>query len=189
MRQMVEIVKRKLSQQEAEFLVAEIQQTPYIVGYSVREWLAADRILVAEDDRSLMGVCFSYDFSPNWTKIAVLFVREEFRGRGIGKRLFYQAVREVAATEKNAYTISANPIVIEMMEDLGFSLFSSLLRLPENCQSDALLFYRHSLQWLLNLYRIRELLRKTIVYRSQPPFIFGVINYEDSFAISKRHLS
>ncbi|NER36788.1 MAG: GNAT family N-acetyltransferase [Oscillatoria sp. SIO1A7] len=182
---MVEIVKRKLSQQEAELLVAEIQQTPYIVGYSVREWLAADRILVAEGgDRSLMGVCFSYDFSPNWTKIAVLFVRDQFRGRGIGKRLFYRAVREIAARKKNAYTISANPIVIEMMEQLGFSLFGSLLRLPENCQSDALLFYRHSLQWLLNPYRIRELLRKTIVYRSQPPFIFGVYYSGKQSAIS-----
>ncbi|MGL4499110.1 MAG: GNAT family N-acetyltransferase, partial [Planktothrix sp.] len=78
---MVKIIERNVTPDEAELLVKEIQGTPYIVGYSRKEWLQAENIRIAEDDNGhLMGVSLNSDFGQNWTKIAVLYVREDYRG-------------------------------------------------------------------------------------------------------------
>ncbi|MGL4502064.1 MAG: GNAT family N-acetyltransferase, partial [Planktothrix sp.] len=78
---MVKIIQRTVTPDEAELLVKEIQGTAYIVGYSRQEWLQAENIRIAEDDNGhLMGVSLNSDFGQNWTKIAVLYVREDYRG-------------------------------------------------------------------------------------------------------------
>jgi hypothetical protein len=59
---------------------------PNIMGYSLREWISAENIMVAEnEDGNIAGVYLSYDFHQNWNKIAALFIFEGFRGTGIGK--------------------------------------------------------------------------------------------------------
>lgn len=173
---MFQIIKRKLTEAEARLVVKEIKSTPYIVGYSFQEWMTAENILVAEDEASnLLGVCLNYDFDKDWYKIAALFVLEEYRGRGIGKALFYKSVRDGLERQKNVYTITANLMVIKMMKDLDFCLFKSLFALPDNYKNHQLYFYLHHLRWIMNLYRIREIIRKKIIYQSSESFVSGIL--------------
>lgn len=168
---MSKIIQRKVTPDEADLLVKEIQQTPYIVGYSRQEWLQWSNIRVAEDENGhLIGVSLNTDFGQNWTKISVLYVREEFRGQGIGKRLFYAAFEDAIARGRNVYTISANPIVILMINELGFSTFSSLLSFPAAHRNQSGIIYWHTLKWLANLYRVKELIRKHYVFQLKEQF-------------------
>lgn len=172
---MVNIIKRKIKKCESELVVEKIKSTPDIIGYSSRELISADHIMVAENDEGkILGVCLNYNFHNEWSKIAALFVIEEFRGQGIGKSLFYTSCRDAIARRKNIYTISANPIVIKMMKDLNFETCKNLLRLSQAYRKYQLVFYCHSIQWLVNLYRIKEIIRKRIVYNSKKKFVFGL---------------
>jgi GNAT superfamily N-acetyltransferase len=172
---MVKIIQRKLTADEADLLVKEIQGTPYIVGYTFKEWMDAENIRVAEDEKGyLMGVSLNTEFGKTWTKIAVLYVREEFRGQGIGKRLFYAAVEEAIDQGRNLYTISANPIVINMIHDLEFSTFPSLLAFPETAQTHRFTIYSHTLKWLANVYHLKELIRKHYVYQLKENFVYAI---------------
>jgi len=172
---MVKIIHRKLTANEAELLVKEIQGTPYIVGYTFKEWMQAENIRMAEDENGhLMGVSLDTEFGKNWTKIAVLYVRKQFRGQGIGKRLFYAACEEAIAHGRNLYTISANPIVINMIHDLEFSTFPSLFAFPEAAQTHKRTIYSHTLKWLANFYHLKELIRKHYVYKSKEKFVYAI---------------
>ncbi|MEA5569273.1 GNAT family N-acetyltransferase [Anabaena sp. UHCC 0399] len=172
---MIKICKRKITQSEAELLIREIKLTPNIIGYSLTEWMDAEHIIVAEnEDGKMLGVCLNYDFHEHWSKIAALFVFEEFRGKGIGKLLFYEAYKDAEIRHKNVYTISANRMVIKMMEDLNFLLFHSLLDLPTIVSQYRFNFYWHSLGWVVNFYRIKEIIRKSIVYTEHINFVYGI---------------
>ncbi|MBD2363434.1 GNAT family N-acetyltransferase [Anabaena minutissima FACHB-250] len=172
---MIKICKRKVTKSEAELLIREIKLTPNIIGYSLTEWMAAEHIMVAEnEDSKMLGVCLNYDFHEHWYKIAALFVFEEFRGKGIGKLLFYEAYKDAERRHKNVYTISANRMVIKMMEDLNFLLFNSLLDLPTTVSQYRFNFYWHSLGWVVSFYRIKEIIRKSIAYNDHINFVYGI---------------
>jgi predicted GNAT family acetyltransferase len=172
---MIKIIKRKITQSEAELLIIEIKLTPNIMGSALTEWMAAEHIIVAEnEDGKMLGACLNYDFHEHWNKIAALFVFNDFRGRGIGKLLFYESYQDAVRRNKNVFTNSANQIVIKMMKDLNFIMFNNLLDLPSVINQYQLTFYWHSLVWLMNLYRIQEIIRKTIVYGYHTNFVYGI---------------
>jgi GNAT superfamily N-acetyltransferase len=173
---MFQIIKRQLTDNEARLVVKEIKSTPYIVGYSLSEWIKSENILVAEDEiGNLLGVCLIYDFHKDWCKIAALFVLNDFRGRGIGKALFYRSVKDALERGKNVYMISANPIVIQMMKKSNFCLFKNIFNLQNSYTTYQLYFYIHHIIWTMNLYRLKEIIRKKIVYNSSEYFVFGTL--------------
>lgn len=170
-----QIIQRQISEAEAKLLIQRIKKTPYIMGYSLKEWLKAQNIMVAEDEHgNLAGICLNYSLNQKWHKIAALFVLEEFRGRGIGKSLFYASVENALAEEKYIYASSANPIVISMMDALGFVKFDNLIDFSREYSQDKWLIYSHSLKWLFNFYRVREIIRKKLVYELRESFVYGV---------------
>ncbi|MEA5618049.1 GNAT family N-acetyltransferase [Cronbergia sp. UHCC 0137] len=173
---MFRISNRKITKSEAELVVRKIKLTPNIMGYSLIEWIRADHIIVAEDENgNIAGVCLNYDFHQDWNKIAALFVFEEFRGMGLGKLLFYKSCEDALKRGKNVYTISANEIVINMMKDLDFSISDSLTNLPKVTNIKyKLAFYSHHIVWIMNFYRLQEIIRKIIVYKYQKKFIYGI---------------
>jgi GNAT superfamily N-acetyltransferase len=172
---MVKIYKRKITQSEAELLIKQIKLTPNIIGYSLTEWMAAEHIIVAENEAGkILGVCLNYDFNQHWHKIAALFVFEEFRGQGIGKLLFYESYQDGVRRHKNIYTISANPIVIKMMKDLNFVLFNNLFSEIKINNKSKLTLIWHSVLWLMKLYRLQEIIRKSIAYKNRTKFVYGI---------------
>jgi GNAT superfamily N-acetyltransferase len=172
---MFKILKRKVTISEAKLLIKQIKLTPNIIGYCLSEWLEAEHIMVAEDEQgNLVGACLNYDFFKHWNKIAALFVLEEFRDQGIGKSLFYESFRDAIERGKNVYTISSNSIILNFMRDLKFLNFKSLLNFPKKYKKYQFAFYLHSIKWLLNLYRIKEIIRKKNVYKPQQTFFYGI---------------
>lgn len=169
------IIQRQISEAEAKLLIQRIKKTPYIMGYTLKEWLTAKNIMVAEDENgNLAGVCLNYNLNKKWHKIAALFVLEEFRGRKIGKSLFYASVEKALERQKHIYANSANPIVIKMMDALGFIQFENLANFPVEYSEDKWFIYSHSLRWVLNSYRVREIIRKKVVYGLKEPFTYGI---------------
>ena len=56
------IIQRQISEAEAKLLIQRIKKTPYIMGYTLKEWLTAKNITVAEDENgNLAGVCLNFD--------------------------------------------------------------------------------------------------------------------------------
>ncbi len=169
------IIQRQISEAEAKLLIQRIKKTPYIMGYTLKEWLTAKNIMVAEDENgNLTGVCLNYNLHQKWHKIAALFVLEEFRGRGIAKSLFYASVEKALERQNHIYANSANPIVIKMMNDLSFLQFENLANFPIEYSEDKWFIYSHSLKWLFNSYRVREIIRKKLVYGLKEPFVYGI---------------
>jgi GNAT superfamily N-acetyltransferase len=172
---MSKIIKRKIRKLEAKLLVERIKSTPNIIGYTIEEWLNAEYVFIAEDEQGqLQGACLNYDITRNWTKIAALYVLDEFRNQGIGKALFNESFNNCMERHKNVYTISCNPIVINIMSELEFTTFSSLQDFPASYLADQADFYLHTLQWLASPYRIMEITRKQFVCRPQQPFLYGL---------------
>lgn len=172
---MPKIIKRKIRESEAKLLVERIKFTPNIIGYTIEEWLGSEHVFIAEDQQGeLMGACLNYDIARDWTKIAALYVLDEFRSKGIGKALFYESFNDSIARQKNIYTISCNPIVISLMGELEFTIFGGLQDFPASYVADQVDFYLHTLQWLASPYRIMEITRKQFVCRPQQPFLYGL---------------
>lgn len=172
---MFTIVERYLECYEIEQIIKEIRCTPNITGYSVREWQSFPPILVAENQQQeMMGICFNDDFHPDWTKLDVLLVLERFRGRGIGKKLFCYSVEQTLNKGRKLYTASRNPILIKLMQELDFLIFDDIFHLPEPYRKYQAIFNFHNLKWAMSTYRVKEFVRKQLVYPSQPPFIYGI---------------
>lgn len=171
---MITVINRKVTPSEAQRLVAAIQLTPSIIGYSVQEWVDSEHVIVAEDPEGLLvGACLNYDFHSDWRKLAALIVMGDFRGKGIGRTLFHKSCSDTQKNNRNIYTISSNQIVIQMMDDLGFSTFKNILYLSQAHRAYGALFCLHSLRWMMHFYRLREIFRKTILYREKTNFVFG----------------
>jgi predicted GNAT family acetyltransferase len=172
---MSKIIKRRIHVLEAELLVEKIKFTPNIIGYTIEEWLDSEHVFIAEDQQGqLLGACLNYDIARDWTKIAALYVLDEFRKQGIGKALFYESFNDSMKRCKHVYTISCNPLVISLMKELEFTMFNSLQDFPASYVADQADFYIHTLQWLTSPYRIMEITRKQFVCRPQQPFLYGL---------------
>ncbi len=175
---MFRFTKRSITTKEAHILVEQIKRTPNITGYSFSEWLNFESVLVAEDNnQNMLGVCLYYDFGLDFTFISVLFVLEEFRGKGIGTELFYRAVDDILNRQKNIYTASRNLSIIKMMNELKFITFDSLFNLPESYQRYEQDFIIHTLRWSASFYRVKEMIRKLSKYRSSGKFTYGIKDY------------
>ncbi|MGH1393773.1 MAG: GNAT family N-acetyltransferase, partial [Trichormus sp.] len=75
---------------------------------------------------------------------------------------------------KYIYTISANPIVIKMMKDLNFVLFDNLFSESKINNQSKLTLIGHSVLWLMEFYRLQEIIRKSIAYKNRTKFVYGI---------------
>ncbi|MGK7886850.1 MAG: GNAT family N-acetyltransferase [Crocosphaera sp.] len=175
---MFKLLERSLTNWEIGKLVEEIKKTPNITGYSPNEWRKFRKVLVAENqEHQMMGICFNDYFHQDWVKLDVLFVLEEFRGLGLGKQLFQQSVKTALSNHKNVYTASRNTSIIKMMKQRNFLMFDTLFKLPEPYKQYEVDFALHHAKWIMNFYRLKERLRKKIIYNCQVPFIYGIKSY------------
>ena len=166
----IEYAHRPLDRAEATALHEALKATPNILGYTVPELVRARDVWVATDGEggALAGACLSFDMPFGWTAIAALLVLPEFRGRGIGARLFDLAWERAAAGRgRHLYALSRNPGVQAMMRERGMTLDGDLWRAP-------LAVHLFMFPYMSNPYRHTEAWRKRRLLRASAPLLQGV---------------
>jgi GNAT superfamily N-acetyltransferase len=90
----MEIIKRRLAPGEAKIVYQGIRETSNITGHTIQELESYDNTYVAMDGDNLAGVGVWIEVSNTWKELLILFVVEEYRDQGIGKKLFEKIVSE-----------------------------------------------------------------------------------------------
>ena len=98
-----------------------------IVEYAEKLMDKADLVVDMEKD-SIRGLVAGYteNIIDNSAYIALVGVRDEFRGQGIAKQLvttFIEMCREKSIQSINLYTHQTNTSAIKMYETLGFEIY------------------------------------------------------------------
>ena len=162
----MEIKERPLTYIEAQTLYKAIKETPNIIGYTVKELQAFKDVFLAEDNGMLVGLSINIDLPSSWNEIAVLYVFENYRKRGLGRTLFDLAFKKAWGKSRNIYTVSRNTHAISMMKEHGFSLKKKLWNLPFPVML-------YNFKYALTSYRITEFLRKLLKYRNGSGWVYG----------------
>lgn len=164
---MPHITCRALTEAEARLLHQELKNTPYILGYTVRELQSLQEVWVAEDAGELAGVCVSVDLAGNWTEISFLLVLPAFRGQGYGRDLFREAWQQARYRQRHVYVLSRNPTVLKWMSELGITVTRRLWAAPWSVHWH---MQKHMASW----YRCREQWRKRQAIQQCPPLQQGI---------------
>lgn len=169
------LVHRPLKESEASALHRELKTTPNILGYTVREILAFEDVLVAEVDGKFAAVCVSKDLLFGWTDVAVLYVLPDFRGSGLGTELYTAAWQSASQRARHIFTLSRSPQVIHLMKRFGMEISGAMWRAP-------LAVHLHMNGHMMSLYRIREAIRKSGQISRSAPMVCGVKRYREPSA-------
>jgi GNAT superfamily N-acetyltransferase len=159
------IIKRKLSRPEAEDFATQITKTPNIVGYLPEELQAFKTVLVIEKNNEARGLLV-YIEAQKFIDLKILLVKEEYRGKGLGSKLFTEFIKMFDKTDKPIYTVTRSEAVIAMLKPSDFQAIG-LLSLPLPC-------ILHQSKMVFSLYRTKEYLRKLIKYRRQDKFTYYI---------------
>jgi GNAT superfamily N-acetyltransferase len=159
---------RPLTHAEAARLHRELRTTPNILGYTVAELRRWQNVLVQEIAGASAGVCLSVDLADGWTEVSVLYVLPEFRGRGIGRRLFTVAVDLARGRGRHVYALSRNPQVVSWMRDASMTVSGGFRQAPGPVRA-------HMRRHMLHPYRGWEALRKWPHIRRCAPLLQGVL--------------
>ena len=162
-----EILHRPLTYSEAVRLFAELKMTPNILGYTVRELTRLSDVFVAEVGGEFAGACFSVDLTQGWTEIAALCVLADFRGAGLGRKLFWAAWERTQERRRHVYVLSRNPQVVEWMRELGMVVDDKLWRAP-------LAVHWYMPRYMASRYRFTESVRKRKEIGRCPPLMQGI---------------
>lgn len=163
----MKIVRRKLTEKEAESFCSDIRKTPNITGYTIKELSAFDPAYIAEVSGRTVGIATYLDIDEEWRDFAVFFVKNEYRGSKIGSKLFETVVAEAKEDGRNLYVTTRTPETIHLAEKFGFE-WVNYRNLPTEIRRKNLTVY-------LNRYRVAEFFRKLFVYRNLKPFRFAVL--------------
>lgn len=159
------ITKRKPRKEEIDFFISEIKTTPNISGYTKKEWERFKDVWIAEAEGKAVGVVVNKNFSKDWAETPILYVHEPHRFKGIGKRLFKEAIKSAKGAKKNIYYVSRNPIVIKWIKEEKMKIVP-INKMP-------LSVFLHFLKKMLNFYRVKEFIRKIMVLKTEGPYIHG----------------
>lgn len=147
----------------------EIRETPNITSISYKKWKSFGKVLVAKFNNKLAGVCAMPVFF-DWQEIGVLFVFSEFRGQGIGKKLFNMAYEEAVKNNKNIFIVSRNQIIVKMMRINKINILKNFWKLPL------------TIKWYIilnniSLFKIFEYIRKYFKYPNSDAWVYGIKKY------------
>lgn len=155
----ITVVKRKITDKEAELLVHDIKFFPDLFYYSEAILLSLPVTCVVEVDGQFAGMCGLYEFIT-WIKIGPLVVLNRYQGLGLGRILLEHVVH--AYSRKNLYTLSSNPRVQHVVQSLGFIKQNwGLIGIPWEVQR----FLFKELISKVSLKFIKESIRKSFTYK------------------------
>lgn len=157
----MEIQKRNPTLREAEIISREIRLTNNIISYKTGELVGFKNTFIAFNDKKLIGI-FTYIELNNWIDLKVIIILKEHRDKGFGKELFKYAFDQLQELNKSFYTVTRNPIMINLLKEKGFRE-TKLYKLPISV-------ILHQAKMLFSIYRIREYLRKRSEIKSGEKF-------------------
>jgi ribosomal protein S18 acetylase RimI-like enzyme len=164
---MTEFKQEKFLVEEIKIVQNFIYNTPNIIFYSHRELLnfSQNNILKAYSDGQFVGwsIIKSLMFG-RFQEIAVLGVIEGFENQGIGKQLFDKSCEIINDSKKSIYVVSRNSTVINFLVK---AKFAEVKLPPLDIIIDNFLY-------ILSFGRIKESLRKYLVYKNQSKFRFYI---------------
>jgi GNAT superfamily N-acetyltransferase len=158
-------IKRSLALEEADLIFHLIKTDPNITGYTVKELSHFKHTWIAEVNKKFAGFVVNKDFGQNWTECAAIYVLEEYRGIGIGRKLFETSIHDAKDREKNFFTATRNPKIIKIIHEQNMIIKTHLISLPFPIA-------KRNIRFILNFYRIKETIRKAIKYKNAN-FIFA----------------
>ncbi len=161
------LTHRSLTDKEARQLHEELKTTPNILGYTVRELMHFQNVIVSEDGTNLSGVCISKELLFGWTDIAVLYVLPDYRGKGLARALYTAAWESAVARNRHIFTLSCSPEVVHLMNEFGMRTSHSMLKMP-------LAVHLHMNKHMMSWYRISESVRKSRVMKRVMPLTGGI---------------
>jgi GNAT superfamily N-acetyltransferase len=180
-REPVIVTKRRPTSREVAALIGAIRSSPNITGYTAAEWTGPGPVFVAEDAAGeFLGACLHDDFTTDFTEIAVIFVFEQHRGKGVGRALFDASCIDLQQRRRNALLIFRDEAIDRMARGAAFAVFPCLSALDGPYRGYASpLKTGYKLHWLANPYRLLEIARKRIVFGTQPGFRYGLKLFAD----------
>lgn len=161
----MKITFRSLTAQEANIISKEIRNTKNITGYLPTELLRFGKMLVATKDKSIIGILY-YKKHKKLIDLKILIVVSNWRGQGIGRKLFQQFITEVGSAEK-IYTVTKSSELIHLISEAGFKEVG-FLRLP-------ILAKLNEISKGFSYYRVKEALRKGML-KTRNKFSYWIRN-------------
>lgn len=151
------IVRRKLEDQEIKSLIADIKSFPNLTYVSKFRWRSFDSPYVLEINNSFAGICVIYKLT-NWVKIGPLVILKKYHGKGYGRILIKKVIDD--NSDKKLYIGSSCPIVGKIAIGFGFKKVT-LLSLPKEIK----LFLIKQLFEYLSFNLITEAIRKRLILK------------------------
>ncbi|MEU3609161.1 GNAT family N-acetyltransferase [Streptomyces sp. NPDC035033] len=160
-----------------------IGESPHITGYSAREWTGGrDTFAFVDlDSGELAGALLVHHLWGRWSEIAVVYVREEYRGRGIGREMLQGALRVLRTSERHLLLFFCSPGMGRIAERSGFQLLPNEAEFVRgSLRRKVFLTVLYKAQWLCSAYRLREIRRKKREFGCSFDFAVAVLRHEGS---------
>lgn len=174
----IEIIKRQLSEDEAREVVHEIRDLDTITGYSISEWTRTREVFAAVEKSTgrVCGVALVHHLFDRWSEIAVVYVREGDRCRGIGRALVERCMADIAGHGRRALMFFCSDDMERLARSLDLSISGGEKQFI-NASLRRWVFIRcvYPIQWLSNSYRRSEIRRKTAQFGRKFQFKIATI--------------
>lgn len=161
---MFQITKKPPTNLEIDLLLTQMKKSPHVGLLSKSLWQKLDRAYVVRINNHLVGACVLYKLK-NWIKIGPIVVLDKYQGKGYGKKLITKIVDDYP--DNNLFISSSNPIVIRIVQDLGFKKLKNFFALPREIK---IYFVKYFLERLSIDFIIDD-------FRKKIPFRLGKYSY------------
>jgi hypothetical protein len=156
----VKISRRFLTNKEIRLINQDIRLYPDLAYVSPGQWKRYSERFVLYYGGEFAGVCAVVHLKK-WIKIGPFVLRETFKNKGLGTKLFFYIVNK---NKKNLYIGSSNPAVGSITEKYGFQAEKSFFALPKEIQKYLLTTFLR----FLNPIFMAESIRKLVKYGKKP---------------------
>ncbi|MET9594477.1 GNAT family N-acetyltransferase [Streptomyces sp. NPDC006516] len=176
-----DVLRRPLSTAEADEVMEQIRRSSAITGYSAAEWTGGRDTFVLVDKATgrLAGALLVHHLLGRWSEIAVVFVLEEHRGRGLGRRMLHGALGSLRAMDRDLLLFFSSDTMGRICAEAGFAVSASEADFVRGSLARAFhLKVVYKIQWLSNAYRLREMRRKRRAFRCSFEFRVAALTSE-----------
>ncbi|WP_406462036.1 hypothetical protein OHB07_10810 [Streptomyces sp. NBC_00111] len=172
---------RPLTRPEAAGIMREIRKSPDITGYSEGEWTGRRDTFALMDTGTgrLAGALLVHHLAGRWSEMAVVFLFEEYRGRGLGPRMLQGAIRALEPADRDLLLFFCSSGMGRIAGESGFDVLAGEAEFTRGSLRRTLfLSVLYKAQWLCNAYRLREIRRKKREFQCSFAFKVAVMTRE-----------